>query len=662
LLLAACQDYGFQRPERDPEGGPQDTAPERDTGRWLPELPLTVSGVDPCNGLDDDDDGLVDEGFPDSDQDGEADCVDVDFCEIEIAHAGVAASDGACHLDQLLDPDIGMAAVEWRWSGVIGDEDRRHVTAAPVAAPMVDTDGDGDVDSDDVPRVAFVAWDDLWSNDGTLVVVDGASGEEVFHRDEIHCWFGVAIADVDGDGSSEVIAVNGSSRVVAISADGSELWESGSTVGGFHAQPLVADLEGDGVVEVLVDDVVFSGLDGSTILDLELGGTPAYRLGAVADLDLDGDQEIALAAKLYDHLGNELWEAQPVAGDTVVKSAIVQADEDAEGEVIFLGESAYTLYDVDGTKLAEERLPVGSFPSPPCVADFDGDGSSEVAFTYGEVLRVMDPDGTEIWHARFSDSSTRSACSGFDFEDDGAFELLYADEEAFYVLDGATGEVLLQADEHQSITGIEYPSVVDVDADGSAEILVASSMMYSIDEDGWLGVTAIGASDLSWPRGGTSWNSYDFAVTNILADGSVPSLPAEFWEDPGVYRARPAGGNPAPDLALEITDVCWTGCVDDSAVQLSVAVSNHGAEAAAAPVSVTLYRVDDGVETAVQVLALEEDIDAGWSSAGLVFEVTRGEVGGEGFVVRVDDDGTGAGALEECDEVNNEATWDGLGC
>jgi hypothetical protein len=39
---------------------------------------LSIGESDPCNGLDDDCDGLVDEGYPDNDRDGIADCVDPD--------------------------------------------------------------------------------------------------------------------------------------------------------------------------------------------------------------------------------------------------------------------------------------------------------------------------------------------------------------------------------------------------------------------------------------------------------------------------------------------------------------------------------------------------------------------------------------------------------
>jgi hypothetical protein len=46
---------------------------------------------------------------------------------------------------------------------------------------------------------------------------------------------------------------------------------------------------------------------------------------------------------------------------------------------------------------------------------------------------------------------------------------------------------------------------------------------------------------------------------------------------------------------------------------------------------------------------------------GMEVALTPAELGAERIVVRVDDDGTGAGAQHECDETNNEASIDGCG-
>ena len=62
VVVTGCIDYGLDQDDDDASDD---------------------SSVEHCNGVDDDGDGLVDEGFDDSDGDGIADCVD-DDCVVEL--------------------------------------------------------------------------------------------------------------------------------------------------------------------------------------------------------------------------------------------------------------------------------------------------------------------------------------------------------------------------------------------------------------------------------------------------------------------------------------------------------------------------------------------------------------------------------------------------
>ena len=70
-------------------------------------------------------------------------------------------------------------------------------------------------------------------------------------------------------------------------------------------------------------------------------------------------------------------------------------------------------------------------------------------------------------------SSGMTGSSVFDFEGDGAAEVVYADEETLWIFDGATGTIEMAWTEHGSGTRFEYPTIVDIDADGSAENIVS---------------------------------------------------------------------------------------------------------------------------------------------------------------------------------------------
>jgi outer membrane protein assembly factor BamB len=87
----------------------------------------------------------------------------------------------------------------------------------------------------------------------------------------------LAAADVDGDGSSEIVMVTKRGRVALVSTtDGNVRWHSeGATEA---ASAAFADVNGDGVLDVIVPGggttfaLAFSGRDGSLVMKVEEGG------------------------------------------------------------------------------------------------------------------------------------------------------------------------------------------------------------------------------------------------------------------------------------------------------------------------------------------------------------------------------------------------------
>ena len=86
-------------------------------------------------------------------------------------------------------------------------------------------------------------------------------------------------------------------------------------------------------------------------------------------------------------------------------------------------------------------------------------------------------------------------------------------------------------------------------------------------------------------------------------------------------------------------------------------VSNLGGVDSDPGVQVALYSVEAGVETLIEVQSLVLAVPSGRSTDALLFTLTRDQVGSDGLVVRVDDDGAATGAQNECDESTNEDTW-----
>ncbi len=645
VMLPGCSDYNFgwwkDEPElpTDTEAPPPDSEPPGDTE---PPIDTEPPVEEECNGEDDDGDGLVDEGFDDTDGDGIADCVD-DDCTVDEHPGGaveqVAACDGTV-VEEVVDP--WNVTIEWQWTS-----DGSGVVVMPAVGNLTDDNGDGLIDEHDTPDIAFTDW-----TMGDLVALHGDGSGEIFRTDGFIGISGVTIADVDGDGMSEVIGLTSDYEVVAVDGTGAVEWTSDTFILSSYPQPAVADLDGDGEVEVVYDSAVVSGADGSTLFQLS-GITTSYRAPVVADLDADGTQEIILGEGVFSHTGALEWSVS--TGYTSAFAAVADLNGDAvASEVVMAIGSSIGLYEHDGSLLRTIMLP-GSHPGPPSVADFDGDGEVEIAVAAGGTINMWEVNGVMRWSQPISDSSGMAGCSGYDIDGDGAYELLYADEQRFHLYDGASGTEHYSNGSHDSATLWEYPVTADVDGDGSAEIVIASN---GLD---WHGITVFGHAGDGWQPSGPTWGTHDYSHGNLDPDGGVPNPPPLPWEGHNVFRARPVVDGPAyADLTVAVEDVCVASC-EDGPVKLSFAVANQGYQPLQAGVSVALYAVASDGKELIDTMELDE-LPAGQAIAGGVFELGPDEWGERGVLLRVDDDGEGVGQVTECDETNNEAEYSDMPC
>ena len=624
-----------------------------------------------CNGIDDDGDGLIDEGFPDLDEDGIADCIDGD-CNVHLPKATSIGIEQSCSANgSPHDTNPWDVTVEWRWDGILvteGVETRnyRNILMAPIVGNMNDDNNDGSVDRNDIPEVitvAFVEPDDL---SGYLIALDGETGEEVLRQPGWLPFGGIVVADINNDGDTEIVGFDPQSRPQAVSVTGEKVWTARYAATSTYPQATVADLDGDGKVEVLADNLVLDGKTGEKLFQANIDQRIIGRMPAVGDVDLDGLQEFVM--------GQEVWELDRRSGTPVTKkewstpirgeyghwSAILDANGDAFGEVAMIGNGRLVIHRHDGSILVDVAAGTGQ-PGPPCVADFDGDGVSELAWGSDTSFNVYELDGTKIWTFPMTDASGLAGCSGYDFDADGTYEVLFADEKAFYIFDGKTGKILYGNLGHASGTVFEYPIIADTDRDGSAEVIIASS---NYRMEGWAGITVFGQVQDDWARSGPTWHVHDFAVTNITEDGGVPAKPEPAWQIHNVYRARPTTNELFVDLQTEIVDVCFSGCKGDTAVaKLSVRVYNTGSSTSRSQVPIALYaRTGDQLEL-LKVQAIPGRVPAGKATAGILFEVPATSRGKDGFLVRVNDDGSGfMDYQEECDLENNEAIYTDTPC
>ena len=618
LTLVGCIENGFRNKDKDEVGETGDDTPvEDDTGG--------AAGLS-CPGWD----------FP-------AESVGVtDICEVH---------EGSFH-----------PIIEWN----LGDGKYSRTTVAV-----------GDLDLDGMPEI--VANITGLFGSGTLVVARGDGSGTLWEASDADIGYGAhpAIADIDGDASPDILIVReyensmlgaGDYTLVAYDATGDETWESAHFLGDdfdYASAISVSDMDHDGSPEINAGRVILNA-DGSTrgvglygrgsMGQVDFGGLTMDEASnaAVADLDLDGVEEVIVGNAMYAPDGTALWYDDSYNDGQV---GIANLDADPEGEIIACTGNAVRAIDTDG-ELMWGPLTIASanILSPPAIDDLDGDGEPEIVVAGGNTLLVLNADGSRLWGADVHDMSGASGAAIFDFEGDGVPEVVYIDEVEMAAYDGATGAMKFYSTDHASDTMYDYPVIADVDADGHAEIVVAHA--------GWdAAVSIYGDADNSWVAARKVWNQHAYSVTNINDDLGVPTKATPNFQAFNSWHSAlddNAGTNLLIDLEGEILGVCADDC-DEGVLRVAGRLDNKSLEdAMPAGIYVSLYAVVDGAMVWADSVATTAETPAGMSSEVLEFEVPA-DLASEASELKLvaDDDGTGAGLVAECSEENNAVVESG---
>lgn len=590
---------------------------------------LPVGVEETCNGVDDDGDGAVDEGFADEDGDGVADCVEAACPTLASADGATVPEVDAC---QGGEPEPGSFALSLAWTL---DPGQAGFYRGLQAGLLADTNHDGGVDTSDASTIVG----NLYANTGELIAYSGDGSGVLWTVPDTYTYSGTAIADVDGDGANEVITYRQDGMIEAIDGTGAVEWvsdEAGSMLSA--ATPVVADLDGDGAAEVVTPRLILDGATG-VAWSTDLPCSQCLAL-AVADLDRDGTDEIIDGGTAYDLAGNVVWSAAP---DSWAMPLVLNADSDDDAEVVILGPSQTQVVDTDGTILqswAAANVGLG------CTADVDGDGVPEIVSSAGGALEVRTLDGTLVSSATASDVSGGLGCFAYDFDGDGRQEIAFTDEQWFQIVDGETGTQLAEA-AIRSGTTFDPPFVADVDGDGEAELVVGGSYGMGHGEQG---VFVFDAGSGSWGSAPRSWPEAEYVDGMLEDDGHVPSPTPAAWLSSNGYRSRERNDVdvPAtPDLVLNVLEHCSATC-DAGPSSVSLQVANQGAADVDGTVTVGIYDGDAEVAS-VEVGPLP----AGTSLASVEVVLPDGAVPAGGWTARIDD----GGAVSECDETNNETSW-----
>jgi YD repeat-containing protein len=473
----------------------------------------------------------------------------------------------------------------------------------------------GDIDGDGVPEILSRPFYRTplyaFNNDGTIkwtVAVPDSNARNI------------VLADLDDDGLSEVIIGNVSGATV-VNADGTIRWYATSHPSGFGGEgasgggPRVADLDMDGIPEIVTGSSVWDR-DGNLLWSWKshsFGST-----GATIDGWLDGGATRITFTSLVALFPS--WTAiANLDSDPYPEIITVSGASDAGGAITY---TSMWIFEHDG------RIHAGPFGlfhgvpneisfrlGPPTVADFDGDGEPEIAVSVYKrtqigsttdpsdptrvILNVYQKDGTLLWREDMIETPAGNSsytATAFDFDGDGASELVFQDSQKLYILNGADGSTLFEFGVNfwYGLDASRYPTIADVDNDGSAEIIVPAFAGYWTGAPERYGVLVLGHPDGSWVHARRVWNQWQYNVTNVNDDGSIPAVAVNSWEVNNSHREQVhlRGLDPfaAPDLTISKIDINAPDC--PAGARISARVGNGGSLQAGAGVSVDFYDGD----------------------------------------------------------------------
>ncbi len=588
-------------------------------------------------------------------------------CPAEPLSALPTLTPQSCPTEPVMDP-----LVEWRWP----EDDFQGDYTEVLVAPMI-----GDVSGDGVPDVVFTAFDSYEWEPGALVVLSGDDGSLLLYEDTFidggltyqpPGLAGVALGDIDGDLVPEVCLSGMAVSVFCVQIDGSVVMAAGSTPEWdpltTASYPMIAQLDGVGGAEVIIGHEIFDGSGGTLGYTTSDGGVPNGQSGAgiavVSDLFGDGTRDAIFGNIATDASGTTTWSSPNADGLT----AVSDLDGDGVSEIILATWGWLDITDSAGNQIVD--LPLageisGGYGGPPLVADLDGDATLDVVVAgvdtltaYSGALLMAGPSDLSaavLWSiAPTEQVNGLLGASGFDIDNDGDDDVIFADEEELFILDGPTGSNLLDDTVTDFDPGLpsseslfEYPTIADLDDDGSAEIVLASSQHTdNYDAGQWSGVRAIGSASSSWPDAPAAWpmHGYTPSLTDEGLSSTDPGTTDPEWMGSRTFRTQPGSwaGEDFPDLVVLDPELCVEECPD--AVYVWVPVGNAGG-ADSPQTTITVAAVDASWSVSEQVPSLAPG-EVVWTGPFLISDST---LWATGLVAAIDGDDL----IEECDEGNN---------
>lgn len=509
-----------------------------------------------------------------------------------------------------------------------------------VIGQLDDDDADGDVDDSDIPDIIGL------DTSAVMYSIRGSDGSENWRRSITNTVNTLAaIGDLDGDGWPDVLTDINYSMTAIDGSTGTTLWTGPSSGGknkGTCGAVGMGDLDGDGIAEGYLGSQIVNGATGAVRGNGTegdgMGIGNSYGHSVAADLDNDGVREVIVGNAAYDPDGNTIWEN----GGTDGTVAIADLDLDGSPEIVSVGNYGVITMDSEGREIWTFDTS-GALVSTPVIADVDGDGYPEAIIPTSSSLFVLDRDGNELYTVNPSGSgSGRGGASAYDLNGDGAWEIVWAGPTSTMIIDGASGDILTEYAGANTTCSGPVP-IVDLDGDGHAEIVV---------------VTAGGKiTALRDTRGFTKargvWHQSDYSLTNTEDSSQMPDDPEPNWLGENNFRA---GGSVdiIPSLYPVIRDVCSDECASGTA-WVWYSVANNGYYSVTDHLSMEFWGVSGTSVTKLASSTWTGSVDSGMMTDSYFIELTGVPMPLDDIQVRIT--GVADAVYEDCDDSDDIAFW-----
>jgi hypothetical protein len=345
---------------------------------------------------------------------------------------------------------------------------------------------------------------------------------------------GVVTADFTGDGVPDLVAVNGytpanGAGVVLLRGNGDGNFQPPvQLAGGRHAALVTADFNGDGQPDLAFTNLAVTGATVSVLLGngdgtFQPAGDFAGDLPSLAAADLNGDGVIDLVNDSRVFLGNgdgtfQLASQLPGTGLHV---AVADVNHDDKPDLVApLSEAGVVLvYPGNGDGTFQSPLSFGiplSGRDAVAVGDFNGDGNLDVTLTGTNRVRILlgNGDGTFRTGQSLTTPASTTSLAATDLNADGVLDLVAGGN----VLLG-NGDGTFQAPQEYFVG--DYTSdvtVADFNGDGVPDFVTANVGGATLN----VRLNSGDGTFIRAPRYGQANTPYfDTATTDVNGDGSL---------------------------------------------------------------------------------------------------------------------------------------------